>query len=84
MSNYSPLGDWIANTPLSIKVLSYYDIVNPYKDMVNNPKAYFIGSKDGLDPVLNYIRKHYYPDAQAIKEKQIGPYEVYSLVSGIN
>lgn len=81
MSNYSPLGDWIANTPLSIEVLSDYDVVNPYKDMVNNSKVFFIGNKDGLDPVLNYIRRHYYNDAEAVLIKRLGPYEVYSIVS---
>lgn len=81
MKNYSTFGDWIANTPLYLSVLNNYDISNPYKDIVNNDKAYLIGNAENLQLVEDYIRRHYYPELEFVLVKNLGPYEVYSLVS---
>ena len=79
MSNYSPLGDWIANTPLLKKTLTDYGVRNPYKDMVNNDKVYFIGFSDNMQPVIDYIQRHYYQNLEVETVKECGPYVVYSL-----
>ena len=81
MCNLSPLGDWICNTPLSVSALADYDVVNPYKDMIDNNKVYFIGDLDSLDPVLVYLKKHYNNAAEAVFVKDIGQYNVYSIKS---
>ena len=81
MSNYSPLGDWIANMPLLVETLERYNVRNPYKDIVNNDKVYFIGNDDNLALVETYIRKHYYSNLQVNIVNKIGPYTVYSFIS---
>ena len=82
MANYSPFGDWIANNPLLVRTLKNYDVVNPFRDIVNNPKVYYIGEEDNMDLVMTYIRKHYYPSAEAVFVDYYGPYLVYSIVAG--
>ena len=79
MANYATYGDWMINAPIYIDAMKKYDIVNPYKDIINNDKAYLIGYLDNLQPILNYIQRHYDPDAQALLVKNIGPYGVYSI-----
>ena len=81
MDNYSTLGDWIANTPLYLEVLSDYGVRNPFKDLVNNDKAYFIGYEKDMGKVLSYIQRHHYEDAEAILVRESGPYRVYSIVT---
>ncbi len=81
MDNYSMLGDWIANTPLYVKVINNYGINNPYKDLINNEKAYFIGYQDDMSQVLAYLQRHYDPNTQAELIRTSGPYYIYSFVS---
>ena len=81
MDNISPLGDWLSNTPLSIDVLAKYDVVNPYKDMIDNRKVYFIEKGDDLELVIIYLKKHYNGDAEAVFVKNIGPYDVFQISS---
>lgn len=81
MKNYSPLGDWIANMPLLVNTLERYDVVNPYKDMVNNDKVYFIGLPGDLDLVKQYISKHYYENVEFELVKNMANYEVYRIVN---
>ena len=79
MANYSPLGDWLANSPLSVSVLNKYGVVNPYKDIIDNNKVYLIGDGSNLEPVITYIKKHYNSKAEAVLVRTVGPYEVYSI-----
>lgn len=81
MGNYSMLGDWIANTPLYVDVINKYGISNPYRDLINNNQAYFIGYQEDMDLVLAYLQRHYDPNAQAHLVRNSGPYYIYSIVS---
>ena len=81
MANYATYGDWMINAPFYIDAMKQYDIVNPYKDIINNKKAYLIGYADHLQPVIEYINKHYDKNAQLVEEKQFNNYYVYSVVS---
>ena len=79
MSNFCALGDWLANNPLSVRILADYNIVNMYRDVIDNEKAYLIGDGSSLAPVFTYIKEHYNSNAEAYFVKNIGPYDVYSI-----
>ncbi len=81
MSNYSMLGDWIANTPLYVDVINNYGITNPYRDLINNDRAYFIGYEEDMSQVLAYLQRHYDPDTKADLVRTSGPYYIYSFIS---
>lgn len=81
MSNYSMLGDWIANTPLYVDVINNYGITNPYRDLINNDQAYFIGYEEDMSQVLAYLQRHYDPKTKADLVRTSGPYYIYSFVS---
>ncbi len=43
--------------------LREYGIANPYRDLVDNGRAYIID--DDIDLTLRYLRDYYFPDADA-------------------
>ncbi len=81
MENYATYGDWMINSPIYIDSMGKFGIVNPYKDIVDNDRAYLIGFIDNLDPIIKYIQRHYNANAKAVFVKKIGEYEVYSIKS---
>jgi len=80
LANLQGLGEWTTNSPLVTSIQKKYGITNYYRDIVNNEKAYFIDDRD-IDDIVEYIRKYYYPNAEAVVVKQINEYYVYKLIS---
>ena len=81
MGNISQFGDWLSNTPFCISVLKKFGVTNPYKDIVDNEKVYYIGLQNDNGEVLIYIRDHYFKTARFEYVKSIGRYDVYSILS---
>ena len=79
MQNYATYGDWMINMPIYVDAMKEYDIVNPFKDIIDNEKAYLIGSLDNLEPIISYIQRHYNKDIEPVLVKTIGPYEAYLI-----
>lgn len=80
LSNYYSLGDWLYTSPTSDAVLKSYAVTNPFRDAVNNPDIYFVEGKD-VSSVLKYIRRHYAPQAGAVKIGSEAGMTVYRFVS---
>lgn len=57
------LGGWDCNHPAVMANLRAYNIANPYRDLVDNDRAYIID--DDIDLTLRYLRDYYFPDADA-------------------
>lgn len=57
------LGGWDCGHPAVMANLRKYGIANPYRDLVDNDRAYIID--DDIDLTLRYLRDYYYPDAGA-------------------
>ncbi len=77
------MGGWDFGHPVTADTLALYGIVNPYRDIVDNPLAYIID--DDIDATLEYIRDYY--DSQAHAET-VEPLStdtglgIYRIVSG--
>lgn len=73
--NIMTFGGWRTNYPLIEKNIEKYDIDNPYVDIVNNNKAYFLHD---LDKAYNYDIvsriEYYYTNVKIITVKKIGNY----------
>lgn len=77
--NYAALGGWtVYSVPFMEKMMAY-GISNPFRHMINNPNVYFIATS-GLESRLNYIRRHYHPNADAylVKVTEDG-YPIYRI-----
>lgn len=57
------LGGWDCNHPAVMANLREYGVTNPYRDLVDNDRAYIID--DDIDLTLRYLRDYYFPDADA-------------------
>ncbi len=79
MGNYATYGDWMINAPFYIEAMKKYDVINPYKDLVDNDKAYLIGYLDNLEPIIKYIQRHYGDKSEPVLARKLGPYGVYSI-----
>lgn len=81
-SNISRLGGWKYPSPDALGVSAKYGIVNPYKQMVDNPNVYLVCNKKELvDKIEAYIKRHYNSNARAIKRKELGEAKVYQIVT---
>ena len=83
--NIIALGGWMTRMPIREEVKAKYGIMNPFKDIINNDRAYLlISGQDRLELILEYIRLHYDSNVQAIPVKTIQAnktYTVYRIVS---
>ncbi len=79
LDNLDWLGGWDCNTPMMKENMAAYGVVNPFRDVVDNPKVYFVD--DNIKLTLKYIRKYYEPDAKAVKAKEIKGRNCYQIVT---
>lgn len=77
--NFHPLGDWVSNTPLSIECLKKYNVINPYKDIINNDKVYLIGNEGDFEIVINYIKSNFDSSVYLEKVNMLGEYCIYCI-----
>lgn len=78
MSNVYKLSGWQTATPASMKVLSDYNITNPYRECIDRDNVYFVGSKK-INQTLNYLQENYNPDARAVLRKDIYGEKFYQI-----
>lgn len=80
-SNMVTLGGWGTNTGTYLNVWKHYGVTNLFRDLVDNPNLYFVATK-ALSSRLEYIRRHYAPDAQAylVKVSEDG-YPIYRIAT---
>lgn len=62
-SNMAPLGGWPSGSPAYAAALEKYGMTNPYRDCINNEKAYLIDND--ISTTLNYIHEYYDSTARA-------------------
>lgn len=80
MKNDYLLGGWGTYLPVQLVILDNYNIKNPFRDVINNPRVYLTG--DGtLNTILGYIQRHYDENAYAVNVKNYGGYYVYYILS---
>ena len=77
--NMFPLGGWTAQSEPYMAVLDKYDVYNPFRDIINNDKIYIVDID--IDLTMEYINNWYDENAKAVFVKNLGPYEVYKVVS---
>ena len=75
--NFMYLSGITSNFPDTIEVLNKYGLDNPLKNLVND-NVYLVDNEN-LGIKLNYIREHYYSDAQAYLYKEIDGYQIWKL-----
>lgn len=78
-SNFTFFGGWETNTVMWKEKLARYDVVNLYKDSINNEKVRLID--DEIDVTMNYIHTYYDENAKAIQMDTYKGYPVYKIVS---
>ena len=83
--NILALGGWTVKMPLRENLKERYGIQNPFKDIINNEKAYLIiNDEETLNTIMEYIHYHYDPSAKTEKVKTIESnktYTVYKVIS---
>lgn len=78
-SNFTFFGGWETNTVLWKEKMARYDVVNLYKDSINNEKVRLID--DEIDVTMNYIHTYYDENAKAVQVDTYKGYPVYKIVS---
>lgn len=78
-SNFTFFGGWETNTVMWKKKLACYDVVNLYKDSINNEKVRLID--DEIDVTMNYIHTYYDENAKAVQVDTYKGYPVYKILS---
>ena len=80
-SNIATLGGWLTDSPYTLERNRAYGVENPFRDMVDREDVALVSNDP--QPVLDYIRAHYAPDAQAVETGLLrGEYKVFRIVSG--
>ena len=80
-SNIATLGGWLTDSPYTLERNRAYGVENPFRDMVDREDVALVS--DDPQPVLDYIRAHYAPNAQAVETGLLrGEYKVFRIVSG--
>ena len=77
--HFTYFGGWETDTVLWKQKLARYDVVNPYKDSINNEKVRLID--DEIDVTMNYIHTYYDENAKAVQVDKYKGYPVYKIVS---
>lgn len=78
-ANITSFGECDTCSPLKNSILNKYDIINPYKDIVNNNKAFVVDND--IDSTIKYIRKNYANNAEYVYINTYNGYNVYRIVS---
>lgn len=77
------LGGWNCQHPLVTDDLAGYGIVNPYKDIIGNEKAYLID--EDIDLTLDYIHEYYDSAATAQRVEELCEntgLNIYRIIAG--
>ena len=77
--HFTYFGGWETDTALWKQKLACYDVVNLYKDSINNEKVRLID--DEIDVTINYIHTYYDENAKAVQVDTYKGYPVYKIVS---
>ena len=77
--HFTYFGGWETDTVLWKQKLACYDVVNLYKDSINNEKVRLID--DEIDVTINYIHTYYDENAKAVQVDTYKGYPVYKIVS---
>lgn len=77
--NFTYLGGWTSYAPFETEKLSNYGIKNPYDDIIDNDLVYIID--EDIDNTIQYIRKHYNRNADAVVVKEVNKYKIYRIES---
>ena len=65
--------------PLWQKKMAEYDVVNPYRDLIDQEHVYLVDNK--IDLTVKYIQKHYQKNVEAELVKEAGYLQVYQIKS---
>ena len=75
------LGGWYLQSPTMKQAWARCGISNPFKDIVNNPKAYLVTQEIGSeDIILRYIQEQYYANAQLVLTEELSGYRIFQVV----
>lgn len=77
------LGGFDCNHPTIMDNLRLYDVENPYRDCIDNPRVYLI--EDDIELTLRYLREHYEPAAEAELVEPLSSQtglSIYQIVKG--
>lgn len=77
--HFTYFGGWETDTALWKQKLACYNVVNLYKDSINNEKVRLID--DEIDVTINYIHTYYDENAKAVQVDTYKGYPVYKIVS---
>lgn len=77
LGNIYCVGGWPSLTPTYMNPLQKYNVSNPYGDIIDNDKVYFVD--DDIDQTLTYLRSHYSDQVKAELIKTIGTHNVYRI-----
>jgi hypothetical protein len=81
--NSISLGGWGTYMVPNLRIWENFNVTNPYRDLVDNPELYFVCKPKILEERLEYIRRHYAPEAQAQCVKIVeDKYYIYRVVTG--
>ena len=72
-------GGWEMGNPLWQKKMAEYDVVNPYRDLIDQEHVYLVDNK--IDLTVKYIQKHYQKNVEAELVKEAGYLQVYQIKS---
>lgn len=79
-SNIGTLGGWLTDSPYVQERNRAFGVVNPFRDMVDSDRVRLVSNNP--EPVLDYIRAHYAPDARLVEVDCIrGEYQVWKIVA---
>lgn len=77
-SNIYYFAGWPSFLPFKQEIADSYEMANPFRDIVNNEKAYVI---DPGNEFIAFIQEHYDENAELVLEEKVGGYKIYSVQS---
>lgn len=84
--NYSALGGWTTYSVPYMEKLERFEITNPFRDMVDNPNVFLVSGSD-VESRVDYIRRHYSPNAEAqcvkVTEDKVNIYRITTLAGPV-
>lgn len=78
MQNVMGTGSWGTMSPYILDKLAEYNMTNPIKGLIDNPKAYYVGNKD-IDRVTEYYKKWYGSTKKEITLNRVDNIDGYSI-----
>ena len=72
-------GGWEMGNPLWQQEMEKFDVVNPYRDLIDKKNVYLVDNK--IDLTLKYIKQYYQKNIEAELVKEAGYLQVYQIKS---